>query len=106
MRAELHTPWSDVIDLLTFPDDQDADGYGVAPVGRHEIMCTFQDGVSQNEFYSAQKSNLQASAQVEVQRVDYDGQRWVDFAGRRFRVLRNFPASFDTLMLVLSEVIR
>lgn len=106
MKAELHTPWSDVVDLLDFADNQDADGYGATPVGCHRVMCTFYDGVSQNEFYAAQKSNLQASAQVEIQRVDYDGQRWVDFNGRRFRVIRNFPPSFDTLMLVLSEVIR
>lgn len=101
-----HTPGSDEIDLLVFPDNQDAEGYGVAATQRRTVMCTFFDGVSQNEFYAAQKSDLQASAQVEIQRVDYEGERWAEFAGRRFRVLRNFPPSFDTLMLILSEVIR
>lgn len=106
MRDEYHVPWSDTVDLLVFPDEQDREGYGVAPIGVHRVMCTFQDGVSQNEFYAAQKANLQASAQVEVQRVDYNGQRWAEFQGRRFKVLRNFPTSFDTIALVLSEVER
>lgn len=101
-----HTPWSDEIDLLTFADNQDAEGYGVNPPVRRRLMCTFYDGVSQNEFYAAQKSDLQASAQAEIQRVDYEGERWAEFRGRRFRVIRNFPTSFDNLMLVLSEVIR
>ena len=106
MKAEKHTPWSDVVDLLIYADNQDAEGYGAEPVSRKTLMCTFYDGVSQQEFYVAQKAGLQASAQVEIQRVDYDGQRWAEFNGRRFRVLRSFPPSFDTLMLVLSEVIR
>ena len=42
MRQELHTPWSDVITLEVFPDNQDAEGYGVDPVESREIMCTFQ----------------------------------------------------------------
>lgn len=106
MKAELHTPWSDVISLLQVPDDQDAEGYGVAAATSREIMCTFQDGVSQREFYYSQKSNLQASAQAEVHRVDYEGERWAEFQGRLFRVARNFPTSFDDIMLVLSEVVR
>lgn len=105
-RELRHTPGSDVIDLLTFADNQDPEGYGVNPPVRRTLMGTFYDGVSQNEFYAAQKSDLQASAQVEIQRVDYEGERWAEFQGRRFKVLRSFPPSFDTLMLVLSEVMR
>ena len=106
MRQELHTPWSDVITLEVFPDNQDAEGYGVAPVESRQIMCTFQDGVSQREFYFSQKSDLQASAQAEIYRVDYEGERWAEFQGRRFRIIRTFPTSFDVIALVLSEVIR
>lgn len=105
-RELLHTPWSDQIDLLIFPDNPDAAGYGVAEPLRRTMMCTFFDGVSQNEFYSAQKAGLQASAQVEIWRADYEGERWAEFDGKRYKVLRNFPPSFDTLMLVLSEVVR
>ena len=62
MKAELHTPWSDVIALLSFADNQDAEGYGVEAPVRREIFCTWEDGVSQKEFYLSQKEGLQASA--------------------------------------------
>lgn len=106
MRAELHTPWSDVAKLLSFADDQDAEGYGVEAPTKRTVYCTWEDGVSQREFYLSQKEGLQASASVELWSVDYEGERFVDFNGRRYRVLRSFPSSFDCVTLILSEVVR
>jgi hypothetical protein len=106
MRNELHTPWSDVITLLRFADNQDPEGYGVEPAERRELMCTFEDGVSHKEFYLSQKEGLGASASVELWRVDYEGERFAEFNGNRYRVLRSFPSSFDCLTLMLSEVVR
>ena len=106
MKAELHTPWSDVITLLSFADNQDAEGYGVQAPVRREIFCTWEDGVSQNEFYLSQKEGLQASASAEIWRVDYEGERYAEFNGQRYRVIRSFPSSFDCLTLMLSEVVR
>lgn len=106
MKNELHTPWSDVITLLTFADNQDPEGYGVEAAQRRELMCTFQDGVSQKEFYLSDKEGHQASASAEIWRVDYEGERFAEFNGRLYRVVRSSPPSFDTLTLILSEVIR
>lgn len=106
MRDDFHTPWSDTVDLLSFADNQDADGYGVEPAVRRQIFCNWFEGVSQNEFYLSNKQGLQATDSVEIQRVDYEGERWAEFSGRRYRVIRSFPASFDTLYLILSEVVR
>ena len=105
-RALRHTPWSDVCELLTYADNQDPDGYGVAAATRREVFCNWEDGVSQREFYLSNKQGLQASASVEIYRVDYEGERYVAFGGKLYRVLRNFPPSFDTLTLILSEVVR
>ena len=93
-RKELHTPWSDEIDLLTFADNQDAEGFGASPPK------------SQNEFYLSLKAGHQASASVTIQKVDYEGERFAEFSGRRFRVIRAFPASFDELTLMLEEIVR
>ena len=106
MKAELHTPWSDVITLLSFADNQDAEGYGVEAPVRREIFCTWEDGVSQKEFYLSQKEGLQASASAEIWRVDYEGERYAEFNGQRYRVIRSFPSSFDCLTLMLAEVVR
>lgn len=106
MRESLHTPWSDTVDLLVFEDEQDTEGYGVKDPTRRTVYCTFEDGVSQKEFYLSQKEGLQASASVELWRVDYQGERFADFNGKRYRVLRSFASSFDCVTLILSEVVR
>lgn len=106
MRGLYHTPWSDEVDLLSFADNQDPEGYGAEPVRRRTLFCNWEEGVSQNEFYLSNKQGLQATDSVELQRVDYEGEHFAEFEGRRYRVVRSFPASFDTITLILSEVVR
>ena len=106
MRDDMHTPWSDVVDLLVFADNQDPEGYGVQAAQRRTLFCNWEEGVSQNEFYLSNKQGLQATDSVELQRVDYNGERFAEYQGRRYRVIRSFPASFDTITLILSEVVR
>lgn len=106
MRGLYHTPWSDEVDLLTFADNQDSEGYGVEPAQRRTLFCNWEEGVSQNEFYLSNKQGLQATDSVELQRADYEGERFAEYQGRRYRVIRSFPASFDTITLILSEVVR
>lgn len=113
MKDNLHTPWSDVCELFVLPDNQDTEGYGVAAPVKKAVYCNWQDGVSQSEFYLSQKAGMRASAQVEIHKVDMleaypagtGGERFVDFGGRHYKVLRDFPQSFDTQTLILTEVI-
>lgn len=112
MKADRHTPWSDEITLLSFSgtgtDDsvQDAQGYLAGDPVRRTVFCTFEEGVSQKEFYLSGKEGLRASASVELWTVDYEGEKFADFRGRHFRVLRSFVSSFDCTTLILTEVIR
>lgn len=107
MRQELHTPWSDEIRLLRFDPRQNASGYRAdnTPEAR-AVMCTFEDGVSQNEFYLSMKQGMQATASVEIWTADYQGEEFACFQSRFFRVLRAFKSGFDYTTLILSEVIR
>ena len=114
MRTQLHTPWSDEIDLIGFAPAgadpgatiQDAQGYADVKEVKTSVYCTWEDGVSQKEFYLSDKTGLQASASVELWTVEYDGQEFVDFHGKRYRVLRSFVSAFDCTTLILSEVVR
>jgi len=107
MRNELHTPWSDEIGLVAFDKSQDAEGYRLPtqPCLR-TIFGTWEEGVSQSEFYNSMKAGLQANASVEVWAVDYEGERYVSFRGRFYRVIRAFQSSFDHKTLILQEVVR
>ena len=111
----LHTPWSDEITLIRRETTKDSSGFETVTEIRSTppLFCDFEDGVSQSEFYRSQKNGNQAAAQAEVQTVDYldffEGYtdlRFAEFHGRRYRILRSFPQTFDTLTLILSEVIR
>lgn len=107
MRESLHTPWSDEIGLVEFDSSQDEEGY-VLPNKPHmrTVFCTFEDGVSQNEFYLSNKNGLRANASVELWNVDYCGEKYVCFNGKFYSVIRAFQSSFDCKTLILSEVIR
>lgn len=114
MKAGLHTPWSDVCDLITFSSTRDAEGFETETETLHPVFCHWEDGVSQSEFYLSDKAGMRASAQLEVHKIDLieiwpqgmGGDRFVQFNGARYRVLRHFPQSFDTETLILTEVIR
>ena len=116
MSGANHTAWSDEIVLIWRETEKNAAGFETVTEHRSipPLFCDFEDGVSQSEFYRSMKAGNQASAQAEVQTVDYfdfwpDGYtdyRFAEFRGRRFRILRSFPQTFDTLTLILEEVIR
>ncbi len=114
MKDNLHTPWSDTVDLIVSAHTKDAEGYETATEERHTVFCNWQDGVSQSEFYLSNKAGMRAAAQVEIHKADlYEtwprgsfGDRFVEFLGVRFRVLRTAAESFDTVTLILTEVIR
>ena len=116
MSAPLHTPWSDEITLIWRETTQDASGFEAILEHRSNppLLCDFKDGVSQSEFYRSMRAGVQASAQAEVQTVDYldfwpggyTDYRFAELRGKRYRILRSFPQTFDTLTLILSEVIR
>lgn len=114
--SELHAPWSDEITLIWRETTKDSSGYEGITEHRSNppLFCDWEDGVSQSEFYRSMKAGVQASAQAEVQTVDYldfwpegyTDYKLAEFRGKRYRILRSFPQTFDSLTLILTEVIR
>lgn len=109
-----HTPWSDVITLIYRSTVQDADGFETVTWVKSDppLFCDFTEGVSQSEFYHSMRAGTAASAQAEVQTADYESfwpdnntdYRFAEFLGKRYRILRSFPQSFDTTTIILTEV--
>ena len=112
----LHAPWSDEVTLIWRETTQDPSGFESITEHRSTppLMCDFEDGVSQSEFYRSMKAGVQASAQVEVRTMDYldfwpggyTDLRYAEIRGKRYRIVRSFPQTFDSLTLILQEVIR
>lgn len=115
MTSMLHAPWSDTITLIRRETEKDSSGFETVTEIRSvpPLFCDFEDGVSQSEFYRSRKAGNQAAAQAEVQTVDYldffegyTDMRFAEFRGRRYRILRSFPQTFDSMTLILEEVVR
>lgn len=116
MNGMTHTPWSDEITLIWQEKDQDASGFETVTEHRSipPLLCDYEEGVSQSEFYRSMQAGVQASVQAEVQTVDYtafwpewyNGPCLAEFRGKRYRVLRSFPQTFDTMTLILTEATR
>ena len=83
----LHTPWSDEITLLRFSGEKNAAGYRNPETVASDppLFCSFEDGVSQSEFYLSRKAGMQADAQAEVWRptMTLSGRRATPAGGRR-----------------------
>ena len=115
-NSMLHTPWSDEITLIWVERTQAASGFEAEKEHRSTppLICDWEDGVSQSEFYQSMKAGVQASAQAEVNTVDYldfwpggySGYRFAEFCGKRYRIVRSFPQTFDSMTLILTEVTR
>ena len=115
-QSAMRTPWSDTITLIWIEAAQDLDGYEILIDHPDEqpMYCNFQKGVSQSEYYASLKAGIAAEAQAEVQSCDYEAFwpedyrliRLCEIDGVRYRILRSFPQSFDTLTLMLAEVVR
>lgn len=116
MNGLLHTPWSDEITLIWCETTITPAGFENTMEHRSTppLMCDWEDGVSQSEFYQSMKAGTQASAQAEVNTIDYvefwpagyTGYRFAEAHGKRYQILRSFPQTFDSTTLILSEVIR
>lgn len=114
MKEDLHTPWSNTVDLIVQTENLDSEGFDAPTETLHTVLCNWQDGVSQSEFYLSNKAGMRAAAQVEIHKVDIrdvwprgtEGLRFVVFENTRFQVIRVANESFDTVTLILSEVIR
>ena len=98
--------WSTTLKLIKRITTTDSDGFETYVETSREVFCNFSIGVSRNEFYEAYKAGLELSAEVEVWHFDYDGEKIAEVNGVRYKVVRAFPVTLDTVILVLSEVLR
>ena len=112
----LHTPWSDELVLIRYEGTKDAAGWRNPEPVRSDppLFCSFEDGVSQSEFYLSRKSGMQAAAEAEVWAADYDafwpegyaGRRQCELRGTKYEIVRAFQNTMDTKTLILQEVLR
>lgn len=79
-------------------------GNQVAVETRIPILCQVKS-VSRQEFYAAAQSGLKPEIVFAVHAYEYNGERKVEFEGKKYSVVRTYRAGFEEMELVCEEVI-
>lgn len=72
--------WSDELDLIKLSQTADGEGYQKKPrvTRRRRVFCNVLTATRQ-EFYTAKQAGVNIAITFEVQGVDYDGERVVEY---------------------------
>lgn len=91
--------WSDVIRLVSVVNGKDADGFpaDVETIGP-EIFANRKSAGS-GEFYRAAQAGFTVDKVFEIREVEYSEERYLDYDGHRFEILRTYEKG-ETVELV------
>lgn len=90
---------SDVIKLIPVTMEEDAYGVEKPTEGTaREVMCQVRS-VTRNEFFEGGRNGLNPEYEFDVFFGDYDGERLVEFKGKRYSVYRTYHGRNDIVEL-------
>jgi len=97
--------YRDTVDLITVAQTQDADGY-MTDVETSRTVYADVNNATRQEFYEAYKAGLQIALSIIIRYEDYEGEKLVEFNGKRYKVERLYSSDRERMELNCSEVIR
>ena len=89
-----------VIYLISYSEN---DMWDEAPREEKREVYANWGGISQSEFYRAAQAGLKPQIKMTVFEYDYSGEKEVEFDGRRYEVIRVYPANGERMELYLTE---
>lgn len=90
---------SDVIELIPVTYSKDANGIQHATEGEpRKVMCQV-DSVTRNEFFEAGRNGLNPEFVFRVFFGDYEGERLVEYHGKRYSIYRTYHGRNDMMEL-------
>lgn len=90
---------SDVIELIPVTYSKDANGIQRATEGDpREVMCQV-DSVTRSEFFEAGRNGLNPEFVFRVFFGDYEGERLVEYRGKRYSIYRTYHGRNDMMEL-------
>ncbi|HEM4977767.1 TPA: phage head closure protein [Streptococcus suis] len=66
------------------------------------LLCR-KKSITRSEFYQANQAGIRPSLVVDIHSFEYDNQELAEFEGKRYRILKTYPADLETLELTLME---
>lgn len=93
---------SDVIMLISETNSQDANGVWRRTESKRQVFCQC-DSVSRDEFFNGGRNGLNPEYLFTMFGPDYDGEKVVEYKGKRYGVYRTYMARTDTLELYVER---
>lgn len=93
---------SDVIKLISETNSQDANGVWRRTESKRQVFCQC-DSVSRDEFFNGGRNGLNPEYRFTMFGPDYDGEKVVEYKGKRYGVYRTYMARTDTLELYVER---
>ena len=70
-----------------------------AGFSRREVICN-EKGVKRSEFYQAQAAGYKPELCVEVMATEYENERYFEYNGSMYKILRSYPVAGEKIELV------
>lgn len=94
---------SDVVKLIKFTASQDEYGATRKVEQLREVFCDVAS-VSSAEFFRAHQNNLNAQFQIKMFRYDYEGEKVLEYEGKRYSIYRTHcPRDTDDIELYVER---
>ena len=87
---------SEVITLIAATSAQDENGVWRRTESKKDVYCQ-ADSVTRDEFYSGGRNGLNPEYRFTMFGPDYDGEKIVEYNGKRYSVYRTYFARTDVL---------
>ena len=71
---------------------------------RREVFCN-EKGVKRNEFYQAQAQGYRPELCIEIRESDYKGEGHIEYRGKMYRVIREYPVKNECLELICQALV-
>ena len=69
-----------------------------------EVFCN-KKSVRQSEFYQANAQGFKPELMLEVRSDDYEGEEYIDYGGKRYRIIRSYDKNGEITELVCVSMV-
>lgn len=99
----MNLTWDDEVTLIGI-DGYDTDALGQkVPKEKRTTVCCSKLPIARQEFYQARQNDIEVSEILVVHSYEYNNENYVEFNGKKLKVLKTYPKSLEELELTCIE---
>lgn len=96
--------WRDVIELVTVTYTTNSMGDPLEQKNSRTVYAN-KKSIRQSEFYQAMQTGLAPELMFEVRSSDYQGEPWLKYEGKTYRIIRTYDRNGEITELICSGLV-